>query len=82
MKRRAQEKKDQHSSAINNNEAQLLVYLKSFLLIIMIELDHQRSAAKTLVNKMGLDTFVLFNIFNYCRFASYSEFAFHCFNSF
>ncbi len=34
----------------------------------MIELDHQRSAAKTLVNKMGLDTFVLFNIFNYCRF--------------
>ncbi len=22
---------------------------------------------------MGLDTFVLFNIFNYCRFASYSE---------
>ncbi len=43
----------------------------------MIELDHQRSAAKTLVNKMGLDTFVLFNIFNYCRFASYSEFAFN-----
>ncbi len=37
--------------------------------------------AKTLFNKMGLDTFVLFNIFNYCRFASYSEFAFHCFNS-
>ncbi len=29
----------------------------------MVELDHQRSAAKTLVNKMGLDTFVLFNIF-------------------
>ncbi len=79
MKRRAQEKKDQHSSAIKQ---QLLVYLKSFLLIIMIELDHQRSAAKTLVNKMGLDTFVLYNIFNYCRFASYSEFAFHCFNSF
>ncbi len=37
----------------------------------MVELDHQRSAAKTLVNKMGLDTFVLFNIFNYCRFVSY-----------
>ncbi len=34
----------------------------------MVELDHQRSAAKTLVNKMGLDTFVLFNIFNYCRY--------------
>ncbi len=34
----------------------------------MVELDHQRSAAKTLVNKMGLDIFVLFNIFNYCRF--------------
>ncbi len=44
----------------------------------MIELDHQRSAAKDIVNKMGLDTFVLFNIFNYGRFASYSEFAFHC----
>ncbi len=35
-----------------------------------------------MVNKMGLDTFVLFNIFNYCRFESYSEFALHCFNSF
>ncbi len=41
---------------------QLLVYLKSCLLIIMVELDHQRSAANTLVNKMGLDTFVLFNV--------------------
>ncbi len=60
---RTQEKKVQHSSAIKkNNEARLLVYLKSFLLINMIELDHQRSAEKTLVNKMGLDTFVLFNI--------------------
>ncbi len=28
---------------------------------------------------MRLDIFVLFNIFNYCRFASYSEFVFHCF---
>ncbi len=79
MKSRAQEKKDQHSSAIKQH---LKFYLKSFLLISMIELDHQRSAAKTLIIKMGLDTFVLFNIFNYCRFASYSEFAFHCFNSF
>ncbi len=35
----------------------------------MVELDHQRSSAKTLVNKMRLDIFVLFNIFNYCRFA-------------
>ncbi len=43
-----------------NNEAQLLVYLKSFLLISMVELDHQRSAAKTLVNQMRLDIFVLF----------------------
>ncbi len=76
-----QKKKVQHSSAIKNNEAQLLVYLKSFLRISMVELDHQRSAANTLVNKMRLDVFVL-NIFNYCRFASYSEFAFHCFNSF
>ncbi len=47
---------------LKNNEAQLLVYLKSFLLISMVELDQQRSAAKTLVNKMGLDTFVLYNI--------------------
>ncbi len=47
----------------------------------MVELD-QRSAENTSVNKMRLDIFVLFNIFNYCRFASYSEFAFHCFNSF
>ncbi len=60
----------------------LLVYLKSFLFIIMVELDHQRSAANTLVNKMRLDIFMLFNIFNYCRFVPYSEFAFHCFNSF
>ncbi len=44
----------------------------------MVELDHQRSAANTLVNKMRLDIFVLFNIFNSCRFASYSKFAFHC----
>ncbi len=28
--------------------------IESFLLISMIELDHQRSAAKTSVNKMGL----------------------------
>ncbi len=27
------------------------------------------SAANTSVNKMGLDPFVLFSIFNYCRFA-------------
>ncbi len=40
------------------------------------------SAAKTLVNEMGLDTFVLFNIFNYCRLVAFSEFACHCFNSF
>ncbi len=65
-----------------NNETQLLVYLKLFLLISMVELDHQRSAANTSVNKLRLDIFVLFNIFNYCRLASYSEFAFHCFNSF
>ncbi len=48
----------------------------------MVELDHQRSAANTSVNKMRLDIVVLFNMFNYCRFASYSEFEFHCFNSF
>ncbi len=67
-----------------NNEAQLLVYLKSFLLISMVELGHQRSAANTLVNKMRLDIFVLFNIFNYCRIASYNSFIliFIRFNSF
>ncbi len=79
---RTQKKKVQNSSEIKqtNNEAQLLVYLKSFLLISMVELDHQRSAANTLVNKMRLDIFMLFNIFHYCRFASCSEFVFHCFN--
>ncbi len=76
---RMQKKKVQHSSAIKNNDAQLFVYLKSLLLISMVGLD-QRSAAKISVSKMGLDTFVLFNIFHYCRHASYSEFAFHCFN--
>ncbi len=40
----------------------------------MVELGHQRSAANTFVNKMRLDIFVLFNIFIYFRFASYSEF--------
>ncbi len=57
----------------------MLVYLKSFLFISMVELDHQRLVAKTSVNKMGIDPFVLFNLFNYCMFASYSEFAFHFF---
>ncbi len=59
---RTQEKKFNTLQQLKNNEAQLLVYLKSFLVIGMVELDYQRSAAKTLVNKMGLDTFVLFNI--------------------
>ncbi len=53
---------------------------KVIFAISMVELDHQRSAANTSVHKMGLDVFVLFNIFNYCRFASYSEFAFHYLN--
>ncbi len=73
------------STLFSNKKQQrrtMLVYLKSFLRISMIELDHQRSAANTSVNKMRLDIFVLFNIFNYCRFVSYSEFSFHCFNSF
>ncbi len=70
--RRTQKKKVQHSSSIKkNNEALLLAYLKSFLCISIVELDHQRSAVNTLDNKMGLDTFVLFNIFNYCIFASF-----------
>ncbi len=67
-------------STLFSNKKTMLVYLKSFLLINMVELDHQRSAANTSVNKMRLDIFVLFNIFNNCRFASYSELAFHCFN--
>ncbi len=48
---RTKEKKVQHSSAIKIHEAQLLVHLKSFLLISMVELDHQRSASKTLFKK-------------------------------
>ncbi len=28
----------------------------------MVELDYQRSAAKTLVSKMGLDTFVILHL--------------------
>ncbi len=47
----------------------MLDYLKSCLLISMLELGHQRSAANTSVNKMGLDIFESFNIFN----VSYSE---------
>ncbi len=39
---------------LKNNEAHLLVYLKSFLLISMFKLDHQRSAEKTLVNINGI----------------------------
>ncbi len=66
---RTQKKKVQHSSAIKkNNNEQLLICLKSFLLISMVEQDLQRSAKNTLVNKMRSDIFVLFNIFNYCRF--------------
>ncbi len=80
--RRTQEKKVQHSSAIKKQWSTIVSLPKVILVMSMVELDYQRSAAKTLVNKMGLDTFVLFNRFNYCRFASYSEFAFHCFNSF
>ncbi len=57
---RMQENMFQHTLAIKN-EAQLLVYLNSFLLISMVELDHQRSAAKASVNKMGLDTVLSIN---------------------
>ncbi len=76
--RRMQEK-IQHSSAIKKQRS-TIGSLSEVLFACMVELDHQRSAAKTLVNKMRLDIFVLLNIFNYCRVASYSEFAFHCFN--
>ncbi len=44
---RMQEKKVQHSSAIKkNNEAQLLVYLKSFLLISMIRTGSSKVSSK------------------------------------
>ncbi len=46
IKNKTQEKKFKHSSTIKT----------MFLLINMVELDHQRSAAKTLVNKKGLNT--------------------------
>ncbi len=52
---RTQEKKVQHYSAIKKI-LHMLVYLESFLLIIMVELYDRRSAAKTLVNKMQLNT--------------------------
>ncbi len=74
------------SSTLFSNKKQqwstIVSLSKVIFRINMVELDHQRSAANTSVNKMRLDIFVLFNIFNYCRFASYSEFTFHCFNSF
>ncbi len=58
---RTQKKKVQHSSTIKKTTTkQLLVYLVIFA--CMFELDHQRSAANTLVNKMRLDIFVSFNI--------------------
>ncbi len=41
------------------------------VLLSMVDLDHRRSVAKTLVNKMGLKTemiVVLFDIFNYSGF--------------
>ncbi len=50
----------------------MLVYIKSFLLINTVELIIK--GQQTLVNKMRLYTLVLFNIFNYCRFALFSEF--------
>ncbi len=77
-----QKKKVQYSSAIKKKQRSTNVSLSKVIFACMVELDHQRSAENTLVNKMGLDIFVLFNIFNYCRFASHSEFAFHCFKSF
>ncbi len=41
----------------------MLVYLKEFLLISMTEFDNQSSEAKTLVNKMGLNTLRIFELF-------------------
>ncbi len=70
----------QESSTLFSNKKNNVGLSK--VIFAYVELDHQRSAAKTSVNIMRLDTFVFFNIFNYCRCASYSEFAFHCFNSF
>ncbi len=70
------------SSTLFTNKKSTIVSLSKVIFACMVELDHQMSAAKTLVNEMGLDTFVLFNIFNYCRLVAFSEFAFHCFNSF
>ncbi len=70
------------SSTLFTNKKSTIVSLSKVIFAYMVEMDHQRSAAKTMVNKMRLDTFVLFNIFNYCRFVAFSEFAFHCFNSF
>ncbi len=57
MKNRAQEKKVQHSSAITKKH-EFDVYLKSFM--CMVELDHRRSGAKTLGNKLGLNTYLCY----------------------
>ncbi len=40
----------------NTTNTLCYVYLKSFLLIVMVELDNRRSAVKTLVNTIGLNT--------------------------
>ncbi len=49
MKNRMQKKEVQHSSTKKEKKHKCYVYLKSFLIISMVELDHRRSAAKTLV---------------------------------
>ncbi len=70
---RTQEKKVQHSSAMKNNEGQLLVYLKYFLLFSMFELNHQTLVANTLVNKNVIDTFLHFDENEICFFCEWDE---------
>ncbi len=53
MKNMTQEKKVQHASSLKKHKC--YDYLKSFLFISVVELDHWRSAAETLLNKMGLN---------------------------
>ncbi len=59
----------------SNNKRSTNVYLESFLLISMFELDHWRSAANTM-------RYLCYLTFNYCRFAAQSELHFAVFINF
>ncbi len=41
-----------------------LLFVIIIIIMIMVELDHRRSAAKTLINNMGLNTWRIYVLFN------------------